>query len=210
MLINEIVESNERDWYLRFWWPEVPTRYGQLMDGSLLAGYKILAQECAIEDKHLYLPNTALTGWIGTALGAAGFSTGPAWPEQAFARQKIIAFKRTGPAPAPIPRIFDATVLHTMDHNEFLRIRPLAGHKDYATPFLDEIDSDGHSPELAGLHYVAAAGNLTAKLADNRPNVRAYRRSKRGADFDKGLAITDRLTGINRPLHLPEWMRLLK
>ncbi|MGB4135218.1 MAG: hypothetical protein WA971_01555 [Microbacterium sp.] len=210
ILLNEIVESNESDWYLRFYWPEVPTRYGQLLDDSLLRGYEILAKECALEDKRLYLPNTGLTGWFATALGAAGFSTGQAWPEQAFARQKIIAIKREGPPPAPIPRIFDSTILHTMDFNEFDRIRLFPDHKDYPTPFLDEIDSSGHSPELAGLHYVAAAGNLTAKLAQTRPNVVAHRRAKKGQKFVDSLALPDRLTGINRPLHLPVWTPMLR
>lgn len=210
ILINEIVESNERDWYLRFYWPEVPTRYGQLLDESILSGYKILARDCALEDKRLYLPNTALTGWIATALGAAGFSTGQSWPEQAFARQKIIAIKREGPPPAPIPRIFDSTILHTMDYNEFVRIRGLPDHKDYTTPFLEEIDADGHTPELAGLHYVASVGNLTARLDDKRPNVVAFQRARKGRKFVDGLSVLDRLSGINRPLHLPLWMDLLK
>ncbi|MDR8020486.1 hypothetical protein [Nesterenkonia aerolata] len=48
-LIEEIVESNEQHWYLRFWWPEVPTRYGQLQDESVLEGYRILARECDVE-----------------------------------------------------------------------------------------------------------------------------------------------------------------
>jgi hypothetical protein len=210
ILLNEIVESNERDWYLRFYWPEVPTRYGQLLDDAILAGYQALARECMLEDKRLYLPNSGLTGWFATALGANGFSTGQAWPEQAFARQKVIAIKRQGPPPAPIPRIFDSTILHTMDHNEFERIRPLTGHKDHATPYLDEIDTEGHSPEVAGLHYLAAVGNLTAILADKRPNAVAYRRARKGQAFVDSLSLTDRLSGINRPLHLPLWIPRLK
>lgn len=210
ILMNEIVESNERDWYLRFYWPEVPTRYGQVLDETILAGYKMLARDCTLEDKRLYLPNTALTGWIATALGAAGFSTGQSWPEQAFARQKIIAIKREGPPPAPIPRVFDSTVLHTMDYNEFERIRHLPDYKEYPTRFLEEIDADGHTPELAGLHYVAAVGNLTARLNDKRPNVVAYQRARKGQKFVDGLSAPDRLSGINRPLHLPLWMNLLK
>lgn len=210
ILLNEIVESNESNWYLRFYWPEVPTRYGQLLDDSILKGYRTLAEECALEEKRLYLPNTGLTGWFATALGASGFSTGQAWPEQAFARQKMIAIKRQGPPPARIPRIFDSKLLHTMDFNEFERVRDLPGHSAASTPFLEEIEANGHTPELASLHYLVAVGNLAGALAKKRPDIAAYRFAQEGQDFADSLDITDRLSGINRPLHLPVWLELFK
>ena len=208
-LIDEIVESNERDWYLRFWWPEVTVRYGQLVDDAVLRGYRELAAACSMEDKNLFAPNSGLTGWIATALGARGFSTGQSWAAQAFARQRRIAARPGQPPPPRIPRIFDWTILHTIEHQEFSRLRTHPGHQTLNTAFLQEIDMRGHRPELAGLHYLVAVGGLTATLSGSHPNYKVARRVRQAQKFIDSLKPIDQPAGINRPAHLARWHHLV-
>ena len=103
-LKQELTESNEPLWWLRFYWPIVEPRYGQLANGALLAGYRDIATTAELEEKILILPNSGLTGWIATAWGAQGFSTGTSWTEQMFGAQPI---RRNSPGrtrPAPVER----------------------------------------------------------------------------------------------------------
>lgn len=208
ILLEEIVESKERNWYLRFWWPLITFRYGQLLDEDVLRGYRVLARTAALEGKNLYLPNTGLTGWLMTGHGAAGFSTGTSWPDQAFARERVMG-GRPGQKPPPrTPRIFDRAILHTIDHGVYERLQGLDGHTEYRTRFSDELD-DGHSHEVAGLHYLASVGNLQAKLADRNPQIEVEKAVRRSTRWLRGLSPIDRPTGGNNPGHLPVWMDLL-
>lgn len=67
ILLNEMVESEETRWYLRFDWPLMKVRYRQLLDDSILRGYKEVATSFAVEDRQLYLANSGLSGWLSTA-----------------------------------------------------------------------------------------------------------------------------------------------
>jgi hypothetical protein len=209
MLLQEIVESNEQVWYLRFYWPEVPVRYGQLTDPAVLVGYRELATLCALEDKQLFLPNTGLTGWVATALGATGFSTGQAWPEQAFARQRIMGGRKGQPPPPAIPRYFDSQLLHTIEFSEFERLSAFASHAKLDTPFSLEIDVDGHSRELAGLHYLMAVAELQAKLKGKRPEAKASREVAAATKFITDLRRADQPAGLNNPTQLRMWKDLM-
>ncbi|MDH6238590.1 hypothetical protein [Cryobacterium sp. CG_9.6] len=208
-LLQEIVESNERLWYLRFYWPEIPVRYGQLTDAAILAGYRELAELCALEDKQLFLPNSGLTGWVATALGATGFSTGQAWPEQAFARQRIMGGRKGQRPPPRIPRYFDSQLIHTIEYSEFERLSELEPHEELVTPYSLEIEEEGHSHELGGLHYLMAVADLQSKLKGKRPEAKSARKVKAATKFIDELRRADQPAGLNRPLHLAAWKDVL-
>lgn len=215
VLLHEIVESGERLWYLRFRWPVVQPRYGQLRQRSLLEGYRQLAVTAALEDKVLVLPNSGLTGWVATALGATGFSTGPSWGEQAYAAPQIVANRPGQRRPPPTLRLFERTVLHTVDHASHVA---MLGETDYqlcrcryctalgaATPTTARWDK-----ETASMHYLLRCARLTALLASPNRRMEALREVRRAQAFLRATAGTPAApTGNNAPAHLAEWENLL-
>lgn len=209
ILLNEVVESEEAAWYLRFDWPELKVRYRQLIDDSVLLGYKEVATTFALEDRRLFLANSGLTGWVSTALGATGFSTGQSWEEQKFGPDPTRRNRKGATPPPPVPRILDPKLMNTIEYSEFERLEGHAGHADLPTSFSLTMDTDGHSRELAGLHHVTTAGNLQATLANGQKNIQALRRVKAAEKFIAGLDPVDQPTGANQPQHLPLWKKLL-
>ncbi|WP_157509626.1 hypothetical protein [Leifsonia sp. Root4] len=209
MLLQEITESSEKLWYLRFWWPIVTYRYGQLLDEDVLRGYRILTRTAAVEGKQLILPNSGLTGWVMSALGAAGFSTGTSWPDQAFARQRPMGGRKGQKPPPHTPRFFDRHILHTLDYTMEQRLAVIDGHKPFETPFSRAIAEDEHNKELAGLHYLTSVGNLQANLSSSNPTITATKALRQAERFLAGVDDLDQPTGGNSPLHLGGWGRLL-
>ena len=208
ILLHEMTESREKHWYLRFYWPIVTTRYGQLTDENILRGYKILCRAAALEGKRLFLPNSGLTGWLMTSFGATGFSTGTSWPEQAFARQRAMGGRKGQKPPPRTPRMFDRTLLHTLDYTTYGQMQEQPNHRAYETSFSRELEVTGHTPEVAGLHYLTSVGNLQAKLA-KRPNIMASRAVGRGTSFIDSLDRLDRPFAANNPTHLGIWNQIL-
>jgi hypothetical protein len=209
LLLEEIVERSERHWYLRFYWPLIKTRYGQLLDTAVLDGYREIAALCKDEGKVLFLPNTGLTGWVASALGASGFSTGQSWPEQAFARQQIIAGRKGQQRPPAVPRFFEPTVLHTLEYGEHERLANSDDHLPEANPFALELEAEGYSAEVAGLHYLMSAGELQASLHAKDSRGVARKTVRRARRFVDGLDRAEQLTGANRPQHLEAWHQAL-
>lgn len=214
-LLHEIIESGERLWYLRFRWPVVQPRYGQLRQRSLLEGYRELAVTAALEDKVLVLPNSGLTGWVAAALGAAGFSTGPSWPEQAYAAPQIVANRPGQRRPPPTLRLFERTVLHTVDHASHVAMLGEANYQlcrcRYCTAMGAATTSAARwNREAASMHYLLRCARLTALLASPNRRMEALREVRRAQAFMRATAGTPAApTGNNAPAHLVEWERLL-
>lgn len=208
ILLQEIVESSEKHWYLRFWWPLITYRYGQLLDVEVLRGYRLLARTAALEGKRLYLPNSGLTGWLMTAFGATGFSTGSAWPDQAFGRERIMGGRKGQKPPPHTPRLFDRSILHTIDYAIFERLAAIPSHKEFPTSFSRSIAAAEHSKELAALHYLVSVGHLQAKLGGNR-QMEAAKAVHRGTGWLNSLDPLDRPSGGAYPAHLSIWRDLL-
>ncbi|SDO34228.1 hypothetical protein SAMN05660199_01755 [Klenkia soli] len=215
LLLQELVESNERLWYLRFRWPVTNPRYGQLRDAAVLDGYKLLAVTAALEGKVLVLPNSGLTGWVATALGATGFSTGMSWGEQAYADPRIVSARKGEPPPPPTLRLFERSLLHTVDHASHVALMAQQDYLLCRCRYCQALGAHTQSParwdrETAGLHYLLRVARLTAMLNGPARRTEATREVLRAQQFLKATATTAAApTGNNAPAHLSEWYRLL-
>lgn len=208
-LKQEIVESNEDLWWLRFYWPIVEPRYGQLVEPALLEGYRDLATTAALEDKIVVFPNSGLTGWMTTAWGAQGFSTGTSWTEQMFGAQPIRRSSPGKPKAAPVERYFDRTVLHTLPYAVHLPLRGQPNHLTCGCRFCRRLaQMNTYDQPTADLHYLLQCANLTATLNGRRPGLRALRQVRNARAFVKALPTP--LAGSARPLQLPVWENLLR
>ncbi|GAA2735238.1 hypothetical protein GCM10009867_17090 [Pedococcus aerophilus] len=210
-LKEELVESNEPLWWLRFYWPIVDPRYGQLHTPAILAGYRDLASTAAIEDKVLILPNSGLTGWAATAWGAQGFSTGMSWSEQMYGAQRRGGAVKGRPKPPRVERFFDRTILHSIPHAEHLALRGQPNHLTCGCRFCRRLaatiaNGTYHQP-TADLHYLLECAQLTALLGGRRPGHTALREVRDAQTFIKALPTA--LTGNLRPQHLDQWETLL-
>lgn len=203
-LKQELVESNERLWWLRFYWPVVEPRYGQLTDRAILDGYRDLATTATLEDKVLILPNSGLTGWMATAWGAQGFSTGTSWTEQMYGAQPIRRSTPGKPKAAPVERYFDRTILHSVPHAVHLTLRGHPNHITCGCRFCRRLAAAAtYNQPTANLHYLLKCASLTGDLNDLRPGHQALRVVRDARAFLAALPTP--LTASTRPLHLPEW-----
>ncbi|MGB5953560.1 MAG: hypothetical protein WBG57_13720 [Ornithinimicrobium sp.] len=207
-LKQELVESNEPLWWLRFYWPVVEPRYGQLTERAILDGYRDLATTATLEDKVLVLPNSGLTGWMGIAWGAQGFSTGTSWPEQMYGAQPIRRSTPGRPKAAPVERYFDRTVLHSVPHAAHLTLRTQPTHLTCACRFCRRLGAAAtYEQPTANLHYLLECASLTGDLNTRRPGHQALRTVRDASAFAADLPTP--LTANARPLHLPEWQARL-
>jgi hypothetical protein len=209
LLAGEIVESNEKIWYIRVYWPVVSPRYGQLSDSAILDGYKELAVTAALEDKTIFFPNSGLTGWIGVALGAAGFSSGISWPEQAFAQQRIFGSQPNIPRAPRRERFFDPTVIHMLDRTTHTGMHGIANQITCTCRYCSELNSPPWNHGTSGLHHLIRNAHLTTKLSGSNKRLAALREAKRADTFVSNLSGASALSGAARPVHLKEWIRVL-
>lgn len=208
MLLTELVESTEELWYLRFFWPKNTVRYGQLTRADVLDGYAQLVAVAGAEDKRLVLANTGLTGWIATALGGAGFSTGNSWPEQAF----VDSPGGGGGKGARKERYFDRNVLHTVEHPAQIRLARQAGYVTCTCAYCAALFGGGPwSHAYAGDHGVMRAAALTESiLSAPNPRASAHATVASAIAFNARLTGTAALSGNDRPRHLPLWESTLR
>jgi hypothetical protein len=208
-LQEELVESREKYWFLRFQWPTVATRYGQLVDARVLDGYKKLVTLAADEDKFLFLPQTGLTGWVATALGAAGFSTGRSWASQAFDVERQ-GGGTGGGRDKWTQRYFDPSILHTVERTVHQSLRGLPSAQTCACPYSRNLSvATDWDHDDAGRHNVAQSALLTNLLGARDPRARARRRVRQAQAFVQNLPSTVPLTGDSAPRHLSLWAGLL-
>ena len=212
ILLNEIVDSTETNWYLRVRWGHLRPRHAQLSDTGLLRGYQIVAEVLASEEKVLLLPQTGLTGWLMTGLGAAGFSVGTGGPEQAYAEPVVIRIK--GPRRPPVPRYFESSLLHTVSGATQASLSRSATYTECPCRYCARmrsgtaaIDSRRWDRDLAARHQVVSLAALHARLAtsDRRAAARRVVAASRRAE----RAAVPRLAGEDRPVHLEVWEDLL-
>lgn len=212
-LLEEIVDSNERHWYLRFRWPIVEPAYGQLADEQILDGYKELTTVCSDEGKVVLFPQSDLTGWAMTALGAAGFGTATSRGDRQFADQRFIASRPGQTRPEPKKRYFSRSVLHTLEQPTHELLTAERGYRRCRCRWCRALGPDRVAPtswdrRLVGYHHVQKTVMLTAAL-DGDPRRQARRRIRTAERFVNRLPPQLELTGDDRPRHLPAWSRLL-
>jgi hypothetical protein len=204
-LLQELVEHSEKLWWLRFMWPALrPTNYVQLADRALLEGYKTLADVAKSEKKTLFLPNSGLTGWFATALGASGFSTGMSGTERAY-EDKVPQDGSNGTAKE---RFFERNVLHTILMADR---RPLTRQNAYATcqcHYCGRLRT-AYSRRDEHLHYLYNTATLTAALGrtGRRGNARTVVRT--ASAFNQALPAAAALVQESNPRHLDDWTALL-
>lgn len=212
ILLNEIVDSKERSWYLRVRWHAPRVASGQLADRDLLEGYKHLAQVMASEDKVLLLPQTGLVGWLMGAFGALGFSVGTGGPQRSFADR--VEMRRKGTPPPPIPRYFEPSLLHRIAADTRRRLASRSGYRACTCTYCDGltrgklISGPRQWNERDAHHYIASLAALQASPAttDRRAEVRRVVTAARATE----AAIAPPLRGDDRPTHLSTWDDLLR
>jgi hypothetical protein len=212
VLLNELVDSTERIWYLRVRWDALRPRHAQLRDEGLLRGYNTLVRTAASESKLVVLPQTSLAGWLLTGLGAAGFSSGTGGPEQSYAEPVIIRIR--GQRRPPVPRYFDPEVLATIGLPARERVAATTGYRPCPCPYCarlprsgGQFDSSRWDRDLALRHQLLSLARLTSSIAV------ADRRMAAEAIVVAAAAVADGanppLTGEDRPGHLDLWGELL-
>lgn len=207
-LLQEIVESPERLWWLRVMWPPMkPNPYSQLIDTSVLDGYKELAQVAAAERKVVFLPNSGLTGWVATALGASGFSTGMSGPERAYLNQPPPG--GGGGVPAR-ERYFEPNLLHTILRTDQAQLRRQPTYQPCACAYCRTLANGPWQKEQEHLHYLHNVAELTALLGRTGRRPAAHARVQQAETFYTGLPGPARLSGESEPKHLHTWETLLR
>lgn len=211
-LLNELVDSNERLWYLRVRWEALRPRHAQLTDSALLDGYRTLLETARLEGKVVLLPQTGLGGWFLTGLGAGGFSTGTGGPEQAYADPVEIRIR--GKRRPPVPRYFEPEVLATLGLPGRRRIAAQQAYRACPCPYCarmaranGDFDATRWDRDQALRHQVVSLARLAAATAAG--DRRAATRTVVAQAADAADRATPTLTGEDRPTHLAPWLARL-
>jgi hypothetical protein len=213
VLLREIVDSNEPNWYVRVLWQPLTPRYGQLRDPNLLRGYQELAATASGEGKILILPSTGLLGWLATGWGASGLSAGLGMPELAFAEPMKFRAKKGVPQPPAKSRYFESMLLHTVDLDTHTRLLDEAQYVCCDCPYCKNLQAasppngNAWSREEAALHFMVQLARELSRLNVRNPRTAALREVKAARACWDGLAVKP--IGENAPQHLDIWGQLL-
>lgn len=212
MLLDQIVDSNERYWYIRVRWEVLPTSHGQLVDEDLLRGYKALCQTASSEHKIVVLANSSLVGWMATAWGARGFTTGTGGPEYSFGAIRKIASRKGVPKPPAKRRYYERQLMHIIEVDTHTSVSRAAGYVDCTCAYcaaLDFKDPTAWDRDAARRHIVVSLGrelSQTARESDYFASVEA----SIGQAQAFAASLPTRLRQEERPNHLDIWGRLLR
>ncbi|VXC36769.1 hypothetical protein [Nocardioides sp. AX2bis] len=207
-LLQEIVESPEPLWWLRVMWPPIrPNPYSQLTATTLLNAYRELAQVASDEGKVLFLPNSGLTGWYATALGASGFSTGMSSTERAYLNQPPPSGGGGNP---PRERVFERNVLHTILRTDQPPLTRQAGYQACGCAYCQQLANGPWQQKVEQLHYLLNGAELTATLGRTGRRAAGHARVQQADTFNRALSGAATLTGESEPKHLTEWEALLR
>lgn len=208
-LLAELVENPEKLWWIRVMWPKLtPTNYTQLRNADVLAGYRELARTAKAEGKVVFLPNSGGTGWLCTALGASGFSTGMSGTERAYEDKPPQA---GGAGNEEKKRYFDRTVLHTTQFPDHQKLVGHTGHLRCTCKYCRALSLGTWDKKDEQLHYLLNVAELTGQLGRD-PKIRQANALKLVQDaktFVAGLPATEQLFGESAPNHLGTWETLL-
>jgi hypothetical protein len=207
-LLAELIEMRQFGiWYVRVQWPSTAKSWHQPADETLLDGYKSLAAAAREQGRCLLLPQTGLTGWLALAWGAAGYGTGTSGSIQAFLRES----DGGGGGGTQLERYFEEQLLHFVERTAHPALARDPAYKPCTCPYCASLfTAETWSHTNAGLHYLHAAGTLTAEVAP--PG--AAPGQVRDAVADKVRAAArfaqDKLlTGHSDPVHLDTWDQAL-
>jgi hypothetical protein len=213
-LLEEMVESAERLWYLRVRWAVIKPPYSQQRDEDLLQGYADLGQVARAEGKTVIYPTSGLTGWLATGLGATGLGSGTSPCAQGFADEADVR-RPKGRTQRRLERYFEPSLLHVVDLTAHSALLGRPGYLTCDCPFCDELDAANPNldpttwnAEAAALHYLVQLGRLLAKLHVADPRAEARKEVERALDFRATVSGT--LIGNNRPQHLAAWDQVLQ
>ncbi|MGY2877193.1 hypothetical protein ACVW00_004383 [Marmoricola sp. URHA0025 HA25] len=208
-LLAELVENPEKLWWVRVMWPRVtPINYSQLRHADVLAGYRELARTARAEGKVVFLPNSAGTGWLATALGASGFSTGMSGAERAYEDKPP---QGGGGGNEERQRYFDRNVLHTTLYPDHRKLLDQPGHTQCTCKYCRTLSPTTWDKKDEQLHYLLSVAELTGELGRDpkKRQAKALKLVQDAKAFVAGLSATAQLFGESAPNHLGNWETLL-
>jgi hypothetical protein len=205
-LLNTLVHQPERHWYLQVHWPQLPHEHAQLQDSAILAGYREIAEVAAAENAVLLLPNSDLVGWLATALGASGFSTGLGPSERRFGDRRVIQQAPDQPARPARERFFEPELLHIIDHGAWGTLSPHLTRSCGCSYCQRQEREATWNQTTANLHYLFCALCLPATHPTGQDALREVQHARA---VWQSLPPPAQLTGDDRPTHLPVWEAML-
>ncbi|RRQ25326.1 hypothetical protein DK926_23930 [Rhodococcus sp. Eu-32] len=200
-LFAELLDQEQFDvWHIRVQWPSTLGTFEQPRQDDLLEGYKRLAQLASDEDRVLLLPQSGTTGWLQLAFGASGYGAGLFNSAHAFKEES----DGPGFATQPIPRYFEASLLHPVERSVHDVLAKDPSYVPCDCPYCPSLLANPDwNHELSRLHHLYWMGCLAGiGSSTGRSLAAAIRRAVRDATALKSRSL---LTGTSDPKHLPVW-----
>ena len=208
-LLQRIVESEYRTFYVRILWSMLGNTHGHPLDPELLEGYRELCQTAKSEGVKILLPESDLTGWLTLGWGAAGFGTGVSSGDRAFSQQRP-----SGPTAPAKPRYLEEQLLHTILQTEHQQLRALQEHVTCTCVYC--LNSNPGTPwkTIQARHHVSVlarlAGNVCrASHTAQDPAAHVLSVVQEAIDFAASTSQKVLYSPESRPVHLPIWQKAL-